>query len=108
MRALAVLSAVDGMLISELAVYAVVEQSTLSRALEQLNSDGLIKREIDIIDTRATRVYLTRLGSDAFRSLWPDMLNSYNEMFNEIDDAEKSQFIITLQKILKNIRKHEF
>ena len=108
MRALAVLSAVDGMLISELAVYAVFEQSTLSRALEQLNSDGLIKREIDIIDTRATRVYLTRLGSDAFRSLWPDMLNSYNEMFNEIDDAEKSQFIITLQKILKNIRKHEF
>jgi len=51
MRALAVLSAVDGMLISELAVYAVVEQSTLSRALEQLNSDGLIYREIDIIDT---------------------------------------------------------
>ena len=108
MRALAVLSALDGIFINELAVYAVVEQSTLSRALEQLNSDGLIKREIDIIDTRATRVYLTRLGSDAFRSLWPDMLNSYNEMFNEIDDAEKSQFIITLQKILKNIRKHEF
>lgn len=108
MRALAVLSALDGIFINELAVYAVVEQSTLSRALEQLNSDGLIKREIDIIDTRATRVYLTRLGADAFRSLWPDMLNSYNEMFNEIDDAEKSQFIITLQKILKNIRKHEF
>ena len=108
MRALAVLSALDGIFINELAVYAVVEQSTLSRALEQLNSDGLIKREIDIIDTRATRVYLTRLGSDAFRSLWPDMLNSYNEMFNEINDAEKSQFIITLQKILKNIRKHEF
>ena len=108
MRALAVLSALDGIFINELAVYAVVEQSTLSRALEQLNSDGLIKREIDIIDTRATRVYLTRLGADAFRSLWPDMLNSYNEMFNEINDAEKSQFIITLQKILKNIRKHEF
>ena len=96
------------MLINELSVYAVVEQSTLSRALEQLDTDGLVKREIDIIDTRATRVYLTPLGLEAFKSLWPDMLTSYNEMFNDIKDDEKSQFIVTLQKILKNIRKHEF
>ena len=108
MRALAVLSATQGMLINELAVYAVVEQSTLSRALEQLDTDGLVKREIDSIDTRATRVYLTPLGLEAFKSLWPDMLTSYNEMFNDIKDDEKSQFIVTLQKILKNIRKHEF
>ena len=108
MRTLAVLSATQGMLINELAVYAVVEQSTLSRALEQLDTDGLIKREIDSIDTRATRVYLTPLGLEAFKSLWPDMLTSYNEMFNDINDDEKSQFIVTLQKILKNIRKHEF
>ena len=85
MRTLAVLSATQGMLINELAVYAVVEQSTLSRALEQLDTDGLVKREIDIIDTRATRVYLTPLGLEAFKSLWPDMLTSYNEMFNEFE-----------------------
>jgi DNA-binding MarR family transcriptional regulator len=36
MRALAVLSVIDGPLIRELAVYSVVEQSTLSRALDQL------------------------------------------------------------------------
>ena len=36
MRALAVLSVMDGPLIGELAIYAVVEQSTFSRALDQL------------------------------------------------------------------------
>ena len=108
MRALAVLSALDGIFINELAVYAVVEQSTLSRALDQLSADGLVKREIDSIDTRATRIYLTKTGLEAFKSLWPDMLSNYNEMFKNIDKDEKSQFIVTLRKILTNIRKHEF
>ena len=108
MRALAVLSALDGIFINELAVYAVVEQSTLSRALDQLSTDGLVKREIDAIDTRATRIYLTKTGLEAFKSLWPDMLSNYNEMFKNIDKDEKSQFIVTLRKILTNIRKHEF
>ena len=108
MRALAVLSALDGIFINELAVYAVVEQSTLSRALDQLSTDGLVKREIDSIDTRATRIYLTKTGLEAFKSLWPDMLSNYNEMFKNIDKNEKSQFIVTLRKILTNIRKHEF
>lgn len=108
MRALAVLSALDGIFINELAVYAVVEQSTLSRALDQLSADGLVKREIDSIDTRATRIYMTKTGSEAFKSLWPDMLSTYNEMFKEINEDEKLQFIVTLRKILKNIRKHDF
>ena len=108
MRALAVLSALDGIFINELAVYAVVEQSTLSRALDQLSTDGLVKREIDSVDTRATRIYLTKAGLEAFKSLWPDMLSTYNEMFNGIDENEKSKFIMTLRKILSNIRKHEF
>ena len=108
MRALAVLSALDGIFINELAVYAVVEQSTLSRALDQLSTDGLVKREIDSIDTRATRIYLTKTGLEAFKSLWPDMLSNYNEMFKNIDKDEKSQFIVTLRKILTNIRQHDF
>ena len=46
MRALAVLSVVDGPLIRELAVYTVVDPSTLSRSLDQLQVDGLIRRGI--------------------------------------------------------------
>jgi len=108
MRALAVLSAIDDILISELAVYAVVEQSTLSRALDQLSNEGLLKRKIDTIDTRATRVSLTKDGLKAFQALWPHMLKSHNGMFLGINTKEKEQFTITLQKILKNIRKHPF
>lgn len=107
MRALAVLSVIDGPLIRELAVYAVVEQSTLSRALDQLSAEGLIRRETDTSDSRGTRVFVTDAGRAAFEMLWPHMAESYARMFRGIPEEERRVFVGTLQKMLRNIRKHE-
>lgn len=106
MRALAVLSVIEGPLIGELAVYAVVEQSTLSRALEQLDGDGLIHREADAADSRATRVFITQAGRRVFETLWPTMAETYAQMFQGIDDDERRAFVGTLHKMLGNIRKY--
>ena len=108
MRALAVLSVIDSLVIGRLAVYAVVEQSTLSRALDALEADGLVRRAADPEDSRATRVSITEAGRAAFETLWPTMRHSYNRMFAGIDAAEQAAFVATLQKILLNVRKHEF
>lgn len=108
MRALAILSVVDGLLISKLCVYAVVEQSTLSRALDSLEADALVRRETDAEDQRASRIYITRAGREVFDKLWPDMEASYREMFVGISDAEQAAFVATLQKILVNVREHNF
>tara|TARA_B100001939_G_scaffold281360_1_gene250217 strand:- start:257 stop:739 length:483 start_codon:yes stop_codon:yes gene_type:complete len=108
MRALAVLSVIDGILIRELAVYAVVEQSTLSRALDSLAREELIRRETDSTDSRATRVYLTDGGRAAYEKLWPHMAASYAQMFNGISNEEQRAFVGTLQKILRNVRVHDF
>lgn len=108
MRALAVLSVIDGPLIRELAVYAVVEQSTLSRALDQLANDGLIRRETDAGDSRAIRVFITDAGRTTFETLWPHMAASYARMFRGIPEAERRAFVDTLHKMLGNIRKHDF
>jgi DNA-binding MarR family transcriptional regulator len=108
MRALAVLSVIDAPLIRELAVYAVVEQSTLSRALDQLAGEGLIQRETDAGDSRATRVHITEAGRAAFEAMWPQMAASYARMFQGIPDDERRAFVATLQKMLGNIRKHDF
>ncbi|MBL9055862.1 MAG: MarR family transcriptional regulator [Rhodobacteraceae bacterium] len=107
MRALAVLSVIEGPLIRELAIYAVVEQSTLSRALDQLQADGLIRRETDAEDSRATRVFITEAGRASFETLWPHMAAAQDRMFRGIPDTEKRAFVGTLQKMLANIRKHE-
>lgn len=108
MRSLAVLSVIDGILIRELAVYAVVQQSTLSRALDALAQTGLIRRETDDQDSRATRVYLTDKGREAYERLWPHMAEAHEGMFKGIDEDQKRAFVGTLQTMLRNIRKHDF
>ena len=107
MRALAVLSVIDGPLIRELAVYSVVEQSTLSRALDQLAGEGLIRRETDAADSRATRVFITEAGRAHFDMLWPRMAEAHERMFRGIPAEERRAFVGTLQKMLTNIRMHE-
>ena len=107
MRALAVLSVIEGPLIRELAVYSVVEQSTLSRALDQLAGEGLIRREADATDSRATRVDITETGRTTFETLWPRMAEAQARMFRGIPEEERRAFVATLQKMLTNIRKHE-
>lgn len=107
MRALAVLSVIEGPLIRELAVYSIVEQSTLSRALDQLGAEGLIRRESDAADSRATRVFITDTGRTTFETLWPKMAEAHSRMFRGIPDEERRAFVGTLQKMLANIRKHE-
>ncbi len=108
MRALAVLSVHDGLLIRELAVFAVVEQSTLSRALDSLARDQMIRRQTDPTDSRATRIHLTTAGRAAFDRLWPHMAESHAQMFRGIPDDEQRAFVGTLQKILRNVRVHDF
>jgi len=108
MRALAVLSVIDALPITELAVYAVVEQSTLSRSLEQLTSDGLVRRDPDPNDSRVTRIGITDAGRAAFDQLWPSMARVYAKMFKDIPPEERQVFVSTLQKVLHNIRKHDF
>ncbi|SIT14017.1 DNA-binding transcriptional regulator, MarR family [Roseivivax lentus] len=108
MRALAVLSVHDGLLIRELVVYAVVEQSTLSRALDALVKAGLVTRTPDPHDNRATRMSITAPGRAAYERLWPHMAASCAQMFRGIPQAEQQTFTATLQKMLRNIRKHDF
>jgi DNA-binding MarR family transcriptional regulator len=107
MRALAVLSVVEGPLIRELSVLTVVEQSTLSRALDQLQSEGQIRRETDPADSRATRVFITDTGRSTFETLWPHMAAAQSRMFRGIPEDERRAFVGTLQKMLHNIRRHE-
>lgn len=108
MRALAVLSVIDGILLRELAVFAVVELSTLSRALDALEADGLVKCQTDTSDGRARRVYIADAGRETFDSLWPHMSQNYERMFMGIEGEERRAFVGTLQKMLANIRKHDF
>lgn len=106
MRTLAILSVMDGLRINELSVYAVTEQSTLSRVLDAMETDELIRRQPAADDNRVRHIFITDHGRTVFNAMWPTMLASSEQMFVDIDIEERERFIATLQKILRNIRKH--
>ncbi len=107
MRTLAVLAVVPGLTINELSVYAVTEQSTMSRTLESLEKAGLVRRSERASDGRVREIYLTDRGRAEFDRAWPVMHSYYERMFDGIAEDERAAFVGTLQRILKNVRQHE-
>ena len=104
MRVLAVLSINSGLTINELSVLTVTEQSTMSRTLDTLELRNLVKRAPRANDMRVREVQLTPEGRKAFADFWPIMFNRYEQMFRDIGEEEFTQFVATMQKVLRNIR----
>ena len=107
MRALAVLSVSSSVTINELSVFAVTEQSTMSRTLDSLEEQGYIRRQPRPEDMRIRDVSITEEGRVAFERIWPTMYDLFLQMFDGVEEAEYRAFISTLHKVLHNIRKHE-
>jgi DNA-binding MarR family transcriptional regulator len=107
-RALAVLSVItDGVPINDLAVYTVIGQSTMSRTIDALEAQGLVRRETGEHDSRIRKVFLTEAGRVEFARAWPFLQELFETMFHGIDEAEYAAFVATLHKMLKNVRLHQ-
>lgn len=107
MRTLALLSVSSPLTINDLSVFAVIEQSTMSRTLDSLEEQGYIRRTPRPEDMRIRDVSITEEGRAAFAQFWPSMYDSLLRMFDGIDEEEYRAFTNTLHKILLNIRIHE-
>jgi DNA-binding MarR family transcriptional regulator len=108
MRALAILSVKPGVTVNELAVYAVMEQSTMSRTLDTMEEAGLVERRARDGDGRVREVVLTPAGEEAFAGVWPIMRAEEDKMFVGLSARERNAFLRTLKTVLANIRAHPF
>lgn len=107
MRTLAVLSITPGLTINELSVFTVTEQSTMSRTLDALEEQGMIRRIQREDDLRVREVRLTDAGEAAFRAFWPVLYGKLLHLFDGIDEAEFQAFTRTLHKLLRNQQRAE-
>ena len=106
MRALAILSIASPVTINELSLYALTEQSTMSRTLDALEEQGFIQRKPRSEDLRVRDVHITEAGREAFARVWPDMYDLLLKAFDGVDSEEYAAFTATLHRIVANIRKH--
>ncbi|MEJ8572321.1 MarR family transcriptional regulator [Microbaculum marinum] len=108
MRILSVLSVMAGITVNELAVFTIAEQSTMSRTLDGMERDGLVRRKNRKGDLRVRELYLTEKGREAFRQVWPVMHGSLEHMFDGFSDEDYETLIVLLTRVLRNIRRHDF
>jgi DNA-binding MarR family transcriptional regulator len=107
MRALAILAITPSVTINELSVFAVTEQSTMSRTLDSLEDQGFIRRQPRPDDMRIRDVTITEDGRAAFEKIWPTMYDDFLKMFQGIEEEEYKTFVAVLHRVLQNIRLHE-
>jgi len=105
MRALAILSISSPVTINELSAYAVTEQSTMSRTLDVLEKQGLVRRERRREDKRIRDVSVTEDGRAAFERVWPMMHTRFQALFDGVEEDEYRAFIATLRRMLRNVAK---
>lgn len=107
MRTLAVLNVFSSLTINELSVFAVTEQSTMSRILDALEEQGLIRRKPRPDDMRVRDVSITDEGRLCFEEVWPTLYSKFQRMFQGVEEEEYRAFIATLHKVLRNVQKHD-
>ena len=102
-RILAVLEARGTLSISKLTNMTVTEQPTISRAVAQLNQEGLVERQADKEDSRLVLIRLTKRGDKAFREIYPTALTHQQRALAGFSDAEIALFTEFLHRVQENI-----
>ncbi|MCW9034995.1 MAG: MarR family transcriptional regulator [Rhodospirillales bacterium] len=91
----------DGMTNGELAKYYGAKDAALSRALDRMVTQGLIKRKPDGKDRRVVRMYLTP-KSQAMSHLI-DFYQTVNDLLLEdFNEDEKVQLFAMLERVIEN------
>lgn len=90
--------------VNELCGYAIAEQPTMSRALDSLEGQRMVDRQISLEDSRLRVVSLTEVGQRAFDKIHPEIMRVNESMIEGLTEAERSAFIAALTRVLANLR----
>lgn len=86
--------------VNELAALVLVNQSTLSKALDRLEAEGLVQRIQDQQQKRKTNVSITTKGQQLIGRLIPIAKEYEQNSFSQLNEKEKSSLREILKKLL--------
>lgn len=100
---LVVLWEVDGLSQKELSDRVTVETATLSRTIDRMERDGLVKRVRSESDRRQVHVFLTDFGAGLWRALVPEAETMLSQALAGIDAQEEDVLRTLLKRVIKNV-----
>ncbi|MEZ6854419.1 MarR family winged helix-turn-helix transcriptional regulator [Halodesulfovibrio aestuarii] len=93
----------EGIIQEDLTQSLCLDRAATARALQDLESKGLVYREEDQQDRRRKRVYSTA-KTKSLRKKLIAILKEHNEaLFTGFDDEEKLQFLSMLDRLIENM-----
>jgi DNA-binding MarR family transcriptional regulator len=107
LRTLSILYIHKTLTVNELAVLAVTEQSTASRAIDSMVLAGWVRREIGERDLRRREIALTKTGEALLKKIWPMIERHYEALVAGIDPREVEICARVLDKMIQNVRQHD-
>jgi len=102
-RVMACLTDTDGSMVTELARYAMIEQSRLTKIIIQMDGRGLVKRRSDPKDGRRVRVFLTAKGRDLADELVADARTHELELLKSFQGSEGTEIKDTLRALIQHL-----
>lgn len=91
--------------LNELAELLNLENSTMSRTVNNLVTVKLVKRDIDAQDRRYITISLTESGQKLFEEIEESMERYYKEIFSHIPGGKRDQVLESLTLLLEAIVK---
>ena len=102
-RVLACLYDSDGMMITRLAEFSLMEQSRMTRIIDQMSKRGLVTREADASDKRRVKVYLTPEGRSIADALVAEARKHETRLLSILEDTDAARVKPVLQTLLAQL-----
>jgi DNA-binding MarR family transcriptional regulator len=90
----------------ELGERLVVEPYNMTRLLDRLEAEKLLKREKAEGDRRGTVVCLTEKGAELRRKMWPHYKKAIQQVFaGALEESDAEAMVRSLKKVIARLRK---
>lgn len=93
--------------LNELAELLNLESSSMSRTVNNLVNNGMVKRDIDPLDRRYVTITLTESGSELFRNIERRMNSYFENVYLGLPIDKREQVLESLNILLGAISKNE-
>ena len=103
-QVLNVLATYDGSRVGTIADLSGGEQPAVSRVIDQMERDGLVKRRPSLNDSRAVEVWITPLGRRIYSDLMPEAKAFVQRMLRTFSDAESRQMTSLLERLFSDLQ----
>lgn len=93
----------EGLIQTELAQKTFKDKTNLTRILDKMERDGLVKRNKNPNNRRAYKITMTENATELFQKLIPIARDNNEEMFDLLDAKERKLLVQSIAKIIKQI-----